>query len=261
MSIERSRSFFEEIERVCGLSIGNEKKDLLENRLFSLMENEKFINFSSLFQESISNPSLMAQVVDLLLTHETSFFRDPKVFSFLDDFFLKNSSRFLRVWSAGCSTGQEVYSISMMLSERKRDFFLLATDISETCLRKAQRGVYTPFDIQRGITPDKIKKFFNPHPEGWELKKGIREKVKFHAHNLIQSPLPEGSFDIILCRNVLLYFKTSLREKILRSLISLLSPGGLLILGASEMSDLSSFSLNPVKYLSGVYKKTIINPS
>ncbi len=186
---------------------------------------------------------LSGEVVDALLNNETYFFRDREAFVGLSDVLegiaaKRVDSKRLRIWSAGCSTGQELYSIAIMLLERNerwRDWRieLLGTDISHAAIARARRGRFTHFEIQRGLPAQQMLRWFDQEGEQWVAKEALREKATFRQHNILDLP-PPGPFDLVLCRNVLLYFPPPNRAAALDNIARVLAPHGALMLGAGE---------------------------
>ena len=187
--------------------------------------------------------ALGGQVVEALLNNETSFFRDTAVFDQLDRDALealrktRGSSGRLRIWSAACSTGQEAYSLAMMLRDAGPrwagwTFDILATDVSASAVARAKTGRYSRFEIQRGLPVRTMLRWFRETGEDWVADPVLSRDIRFATHDLRQ-PAP-GRFDLILCRNVLMYFAVPLRTQVLDHMAAALDPGGILMLGAGE---------------------------
>ena len=188
---------------------------------------------------------LAREVVEALLNNETYFYRDRVMFDMLGEKTLpalwekRKSQRSLRIWSAGCSSGQELYSIAMLLSaqqERWADWKLelVGTDVSERIIGNARNGSFSQFEVQRGLTVAQMLKYFDQGEAAWQPKPELRRMVHFRQHNLLDPPPVEGPFDLILCRNVLLYFDPEVRDRVFKRLDEALAPDGLLMLGAGE---------------------------
>lgn len=186
---------------------------------------------------------LATVVTEALLNNESSFFRDMAMFELLREKVLPSlaSNRInmkrLRIWSAGCSTGQEAYSLAMMLRDEVAHWDgwrvdILGTDVSAGTVARARRGTYTQFEIQRGLPVRTMLKHFTQTGEEWVIDPVIRQSVRFGAHNLLE-PAP-GRFDLILCRNVLMYLQPASRRTVFDRLAVALEPGGVLMLGAGE---------------------------
>lgn len=193
-----------------------------------------------------SEKDLATDVVDALLNNETSFFRDPVAFAQIADDILPRlaeqhkARKKLRIWSAACSTGQEAYSLAMLFAEAPErwagwDIEILATDISRSAIQRARDGLYSQFEAQRGLAIRRLLAWFDPVlDQGWRVKSEIATKVRFARHNLVGAPPAGGPFDLILCRNVLLYFAPERRGLLLERLSSAIDPDGILMLGAGE---------------------------
>ncbi|WP_294172769.1 protein-glutamate O-methyltransferase CheR [uncultured Sphingomonas sp.] len=190
-------------------------------------------------------PSLAGRVVEALLNNETYFFRDRSPFDTLARSALpelakrRASTKRLRIWSAGCSTGQEAYSLAMLFAEEPLKWQgwtvdILGTDVSDAVVQRARSGTYTQFEVQRGLGIAQMIKWFEEAPGGWRAVEGLRKPVRFQVHNLLEPPPHPGGFDIVLCRNVLLYLDTETRERAFERLASAMTPDGWLMLGAGE---------------------------
>ncbi|HEU4704209.1 MAG TPA: protein-glutamate O-methyltransferase CheR [Sphingomicrobium sp.] len=190
-------------------------------------------------------PSLSNQVVEALLNNETYFFRDRTPFDLLSRHALptlartRESSRRIRIWSAGCSTGQEAYSLAMLFAENPPAWSgwtvdILATDVSTSCIDRARNGIYTQFEVQRGLGINQTIRWFEECEDGWRTVEALRKPVRFQVHNLLEQPPHPGQFDIVLCRNVLLYLCAEKRALAFERLASAMAPDGWLMLGAGE---------------------------
>lgn len=188
---------------------------------------------------------LVDRVVDALINHETYFFRDFELFQDADRVALellrkrRAGQRSLSIWSVGCSTGQEPYSLAMLIEEnaarwRGWDVRIIASDISPSVITAAQAGRYSHFEIQRGLPTRSMLNWFEPDGGDWLLRSSIRDRVEFIQHNIISDPFPPGPFDFILCRNLLFYLTPEFRATALRRLTSALATDGLFMLGAFE---------------------------
>jgi chemotaxis protein methyltransferase CheR len=190
-------------------------------------------------------PSLSQRVVEALLNNETYFFRDRSPFDLLARHALpelakrRESSRRLRIWSAGCSTGQEVYSLAMLFAEdpdawKGWTIDILGTDVSTGCVDRARAGAYSQFEVQRGLGIAQMIKWFEECPDGWRAVEALRRPVRFQVHNLLEPPPHPGGFDIVLCRNVLLYLSADKRALAFERLAASMADDGWLMLGAGE---------------------------
>jgi chemotaxis protein methyltransferase CheR len=183
-------------------------------------------------------------VIEALLNHETFFYRDMRTFQLLGDQGLgrlhatRQRERRLRIWSAGCSTGQEAYTLAMMIADQGGRWAgwsieILGTDLSATAIAQARSGRYSSFEIQRGLPIGEMLRWFEPQGDEWRATERLTAAVSFRRHNLVDAP-PPGRFDAILCRNVLLYFSADVRRLVFGRLASAIAPDGLLMLGAGE---------------------------
>ena len=190
-------------------------------------------------------PGLSNQVVEALLNNETYFFRDRAPFDLLSRHALpelakkRHSSRKIRIWSAGCSTGQEIYSVAMLFAEnpvqwRGWTIDMLGSDVSTNVIDRARGGLYSQFEVQRGLGINQTIQWFEECDDGWRAVEELRKNVRFQVHNLLEPPPHPGGFDIVLCRNVLLYLTTDKRRMAFDRLASALAPDGWLMLGAGE---------------------------
>lgn len=189
-------------------------------------------------------PELAEAAIDALLNHETFFYRDIAAFRLLDEQGLlrfhaaRASTRRLRIWSAGCSTGQEVYTLAMMIADRPDRWRgwtidIVGTDLSAAAIEQARAGRYSQFEIQRGLPVTQMLRRFEQEDESWQVSEEMRKAVRFRIHNLLDPP-PVGQFDVVLCRNVLLYFSADVRSLVFGRLAGAIAPDGLLMLGAGE---------------------------
>lgn len=208
--------------------------------------------------------ALREDVVEALLNHETSFYRDLGVFKALGDDALpmlasaRANTRRLRIWSAGCSTGQEVYSLAFLFSNQGKQWDewaidILGSDISPAAIAQARNGIYSQFEVQRGLPIGDLITRFEQEGEDWRIKSMLKARTSFMVQNLLETP-PAGRFDVILCRNVLLYFAADRRRQVLDRLASAIAPDGMLILGAGETVLGQTDAFTPDPQLRGVYR-------
>jgi chemotaxis protein methyltransferase CheR len=190
-------------------------------------------------------PSLSQKVVEALLNNETYFFRDRAPFDMLQRHALPDlaqrraKSKRLRIWSAGCSTGQEVYSLSMLFAEEPQKWQgwtidILGTDVSTACVDRARNGTYSQFEVQRGLGINQMIKWFEECPDGWRAMEALRRPVRFQVHNILEPAPHPGDFDIVLCRNVLLYLNPEKKALSFERLASAMAEDGWLMMGAGE---------------------------
>jgi chemotaxis protein methyltransferase CheR len=191
-----------------------------------------------------AHPQLADEAIEALLNHETFFFRDNAAFRQLEAQGLNRlhtaraTVKRLRLWSAGCSTGQEAYTLAMMFADRPDRWAgwsieIVATDLSPAAIARARSGRYTQFEIQRGLPVAQMLRRFDQIGEEWQVTQGLRDAVRFRVHNLLGVP-PAGLFDVVLCRNVLLYFSADVRGLVFGRIASAMPDDGLLMLGAGE---------------------------
>ena len=191
------------------------------------------------------SPDLSQQVVEALLNNETYFFRDKPTFDQLPQEILPELARRragtkrLSIWSAGCSTGQEVYSLAMLFAEQKERWAgwsieLIGTDVSHRAINAARSGLYSQFEVQRGLGVTQMLRHFDETTGGWQIREDARRMVHFRQHNVLGPPPGRHPFDLVLCRNVLLYFDRATRSAAFERLASAVAPDGFLMLGAGE---------------------------
>lgn len=242
------------LEENSGILLAKHKQYLVQSRLGKIVQEQNCSTLKDLITklESPVAKRLREQVIDAMTTNETLWFRDVHPFDILRDRILPEmvdgANTKLRIWSAACSTGQEPYSISMTLDEFKKkspgklnSAEITATDISTQVLAQARRGEYEMLAIGRGLSQERLTKHFTETPSGsWMVKPDIKSKVRFQSINLLGQYSSMGKFDVIFCRNVLIYFSAEKKTEILTKMHGVLKPGGYLILGASEfLSGLS----------------------
>jgi chemotaxis protein methyltransferase CheR len=190
-------------------------------------------------------PSLSQQVVEALLNNETYFFRDRAPFDLLSRYALpelaarRAKNRRIRIWSAGFSTGQEVYALAMLFAEdpdkwRGWTIDILGTDVSTQCVERARLGTYGQFEVQRGLAINQMIRWFEETGDGWRAVEALRRPVRFQVHNLLEPAPHPGGFDIVLCRNVLLYLSAEKRSLAFERLAGAMAEDGWLMLGAGE---------------------------
>ncbi len=243
------------VDDLCGVVIDESKGYLIESRLSSVAEAAGCRSFSELYYKARyeNDKTIQSQIIDAITTHETLFFRDNSPFEALQHKVLPDlidarqktsAPRRLRIWSAACSTGQEPYSVGIILSElisniSSWDVRILATDISDAAIRQASLGFYRESDIQRGMRPELLNRYFARQADGWKVQDAIRAMVSFRRLNLLEPFRGLGPFDIIFCRNVAIYFTREARADLFNRLTAELVPDGYLFVGSSEsLTDL-----------------------
>ncbi len=235
------------LREVSGLALEDDKRYLVEDRLRGLLRERGIANLDELAQRLHGNhrSSLADAVAETLTINETSFFRDRSLFAAVCDMLLprllqaRRETRRLRIWCAGCATGQEPYSLAMMLDEMTRQLSgwqveILATDLSRSVLEVAKAGIYSQFEVQRGLPVAMLLRHFSRHDDSWQISAYIRAKVEFRTQNLLAIPRDHGPFDLVFCRNVLFYFDAATKRRVLSGLVASLAPDGYMALGGAE---------------------------
>jgi chemotaxis protein methyltransferase CheR len=234
------------LRKRAGVVLTGDKMYLLESRLAPLARKEGLPSIDDLIHvvRARREERLIAQVVDVMTTNETYFFRDRAPFDYLKETILpafaqaRRGSR-IRIWSAACSTGQEAYSIVMMLEQNPQitqgvPVEIVASDISDRCLERARQGLFTQFEIQRGLPIQFLMQYFTQQDDHWRISERMRNQVTFRKQNLIEQTASLGMFDIVLCRNVITYFDGPTKTEVLARIGKQLNPNGFLVLGVNE---------------------------
>lgn len=238
------------IHSICAVSLDRSKDYLIESRLSGLMEETGCASFLELIgrARSDSRGFIRRRIIDEITTNETLFFRDSSPFELLRHKIIPelidrhSRSPFgipIRIWSAACSTGQELYSIAILLRELLGDLSrfngrLIGTDISDHAVARASEGIFSQIEIARGLTDAARDKSFLPHPRGWKIRDELRAMVSFRKINLMEDFSSLGKFDVVFCRNVAIYFNEADRISLFNRIEQRLEPTGCLILGAME---------------------------
>lgn len=258
------------LEQQCGIVLGENKQYLVKSRLAPLMLRFGVSSLSELVNKTL-NPferQLRAAVIDAMTTNETLWFRDSYPYELLKQQIfpeLEKTCRSIKIWSAASSSGQEPYSIAMTGLEYQQGrpnafsggINILGTDISNTMLEHCQRAEYDGLALSRGLSPERRSRFFEDSGKGMmRLKDTVRKNVNFRHLNLLDSYTLLGSFDIIFCRNVLIYFSPEVKVKIIRQFSQALNPRGYLFLGASESLSTSNSDFEMIRCNPGIiYRK------
>jgi chemotaxis protein methyltransferase CheR len=230
-----------------GLALTPDKSYLLDSRLTPVAKKWNFDNLEALTMalRGVPSPDLIKDVVESMTTNETSFFRDNRPFDMLKETVLptliekRSSMRKLSIWCAASSTGQEPYSIAMILKETQAlagwNIDILGTDISTEVIEQAQKGEYSQFEVQRGLPIQMLMNYFEQMDDGkWKLKPEITKMVAYKYFNLLENISSLGKFDVVFCRNVLIYFDKETKAKVLAGIEKVLAPDGFLFLGGAE---------------------------
>lgn len=255
------------IKERSGIALSSDKTYLLENRLGPLAAQRRLNDISGLVarMKSVRDEQLIRDVVEAMTTNESLFFRDGKPFELLRTVILprivaaRPKERPLRIWSAACSSGQEAYSIAITLLEEEallagRPVEIVATDIATSMLIKAKAGVYSQFEVQRGLPIRLLLKYFTQKGTNWEIAPKVRSMVSFRQHNMLGECAGLGRFDIVFCRNVLIYFDEPTKKGVIERIAQVLAPDGVLLLGAVETIIGLSTRLEIVPGAAGIYR-------
>ncbi len=249
-----------------GLGLTPERAYLLEGRLTPIARNRDMADVEALLTRARTKPddALSAEIVEAMMVRETSFFRDRAPFRQFSDIILpdliKSRAREgrIRIWCAGCSTGQEPYSIAMLINDRAEELTgwsvsVMATDMSGRAIETARKGYYSQFEVQRGLPIELLVKHFSRRRSKWEINDQVAGMVSFHQHNLLDGASQFGEFDIIFCRNVLTYMDDSIKDSIFVSLSETLASDGYLFLGIGETTAGLADRMKRAHGLLGVY--------
>ncbi|MEA1942216.1 MAG: protein-glutamate O-methyltransferase CheR [Pseudomonadota bacterium] len=249
-----------------GLVLSADKGYLLESRLAPLARAEGFPSIEALITAARRDSSdrLLWAITEALATHETFFFRDNTPFDLFKEEILPVLSRTrgntatIRIWCAACSSGQEPYSLAMLLEEEKARlgglrFEIVATDMAPRVLEKAKAGLYSQFEVQRGLAIQRLVTHFDQSGDQWRVKPNLRSMVTFKKQNLLEGFTGMGTFDVIFCRNVLIYFDADTKKRVLQRLAAQTATDGYLVMGAAETVVGLSQDYAPVEGRRGLY--------
>jgi len=249
-----------------GLDLSADKQYLVESRLVPLARRAGLSGIPDLVQKiKGSAEALIRDVVEAMTTNETFFFRDKLPFDHLRGTILpallsaRASRKSLRIWSAACSTGQEPYSIAMCLKEMGAALGgwrieIVGTDLSQEVLEKSKAGIYSQFEVQRGLPIQLLVKYFTQNGDLWQINPDIRAMVQHRQLNLLQDFSHLGRFDVIFCRNVLIYFDQDTKLSIFERLAKMMEPDGMLMLGAAETVVGMTDAFKPYPDRRGLYQ-------
>lgn len=257
---------------ISGIDLDESKAYLIETRLGGLIKEYECSSYRELCNKAKidSSKTLENRIIDAISTNETLFFRDTGPFEVLQHKILpdlidrkaEKSSGLLpipiRIWSAACSTGQEVYSVAMVVKEllpdlKKYNVELLGTDISDSAIGQASYGTYNKFEIERGLSKEKLQKYFIPNGGNWKISDEIRGMVSFAKRNILKPFVDLGKLDVIFCRNVAIYFNLDERKKLFENIAGILEPDGFLIVGSTESLTGICPIFEPKRYLRTIY--------
>lgn len=260
------------IHSICGLQIDGSKGYLVETRLAPLMRETGCSSFAELYHKVKTDGSngLKKKVVDSITTQETSFYRDTSPFELLQHKVIPDlidrrgrapgAGRALpiRIWSAACSTGQEVYTTAIVLKEllvdlTRYDIRILGTDISDKAVAHASYAKYSKLELDRGMTPARVAKYFVSEGQVWKVRDEIRALATFKTMNLLEPFTFPQKFDLVLCRNVAIYFSEQDKIRLFKGISRILAPDGALIIGSTETITGLCPEFEPKRYLRSVF--------
>lgn len=243
------RLFAKYIHSLAGIHIEASKAYLIETRLGRILEAERCESYGEFYHKAKADGSkaLEKKIIDAITTNETLFFRDTNPFELLKHKILpelidrqasKSMGTPIRIWSAACSTGQEVYSIAIVIKEllgcSRVNIKLTGTDLSDAAIQQASYGSYNKFEIERGLPQASLQRYFKADGANWKIKDELRAMATFRKFNLMDPFSPMGKFDIIFCRNVAIYFTLEDRMTLFNKIADVLEPDGFLIIGSTE---------------------------
>ena len=260
------------ISTICGIQLDSSKGYLIETRLAPLLPDTGSSSFADLYNKAKADPTnrVRRKIIDAITTQETSFFRDTSPFELirhkiLPDLIDKRSKTSangrvipVRIWSAACSTGQEVYSIGIAVKEvlvdlSRYDVRILGTDISDKAVAHASYGHYSKLEMERGVALDKAAKHFVPEGQTWKIRDEIRALASFRTMNLLEPFALPGKFDIILCRNVAIYFSEQDKIRLFKSIARVMASDGYLVIGSTESITGLCQEFEAKRYLRAVF--------
>lgn len=267
MRPEDFQFFADLLKKRSGLTLTQDKVYLIESRLLPIARTQGLGDIAQLCAMLRTRPTedLLVEITEAMTTNESSFFRDIKPYDQLRNIILPmqmqklGAQKSMRIWSAACSTGQEPYSISMCLQEDAIKlagwrFEILASDLAKKVVDKAKEGVYSQFEAQRGLPIQMLVKYFTARPDtSWQLKDNIRSSVQFRTQNLLESYDHLGKFDIIFCRNVLIYFDDAIKAQVTDKMARALQKTGVLMIGSTESLVDPKGLFTPIPEIRGGY--------
>ena len=252
-----------------GLVITQEKAYLLESRLNPVARKWDLDGFEALIgaMRSKKDEQMLVDVTEAMTTNESFFFRDNRPFDQFKETVLphlleaRKAQKKIRIWSAACSSGQEPYTLAMILKEEAAKMAgwsieIVATDLSTEILAKAKEGLYSQFEVQRGLPITLLMKYFTQDGDKWRISDEIKQMVKYQPFNLLQSPSGLGTFDVIFCRNVLIYFDQETKGEVLGRMAKIMPDDGFLYLGGAETVLGISDAFEVIPGQRGIYRLT-----
>ncbi|MFP4314458.1 MAG: CheR family methyltransferase [Alphaproteobacteria bacterium] len=256
------------IKEKSGIVLGEDKSYLLESRLTPVATQWGYptLDAMTIALQGVPEAKLINDIIEAMTTNETSFFRDIRPFDTFKDqvlpYLLENRihERAFKIWCAAASSGQEPYSLAMILKEHENQFSrwridILGTDISNDILDQARKGLYSQFEVQRGLPVKMLLEHFEQIEERWQISEQIKKMVQYRQFNLLDSMATMGTMDVIFCRNVLIYFDTQTKGDILKRMAAQLKDDGFLFMGGAETVLGITDEFAPVADMRGVYAK------
>jgi chemotaxis protein methyltransferase CheR len=258
------------VYEISGISLDETKGYLIETRLGALVKDSNAASFSELYYKAKGDTTnvLRRKVVDAITTNETSFFRDTAPFELLQHKILPDlidkrtragmRTVPIRIWSAACSTGQEAYSTGIVIRDllgdmRNYDVRIVGTDISDRAVAAASHGYFSRLELDRGMPPDKVNKYFVPEGGRWKIRDEIRAMATFRTMNLLEPFTFPAPFDLVFCRNVAIYFSEADKLRLFRNIGRSLARDGYLVIGSTESITGLCPELEPKRYLRSVF--------
>ncbi|MBF0277779.1 MAG: protein-glutamate O-methyltransferase CheR [SAR324 cluster bacterium] len=226
-----------------GISLDDSKISLMEYRLGAVVEKFQLRDYEHLYQKAQTDPAVATAIISAISTNETFFFRDEKIFDMIKGKIIPevlSNSNALNIWSAACSYGQEVYTLAIMLKElridpRKYKVQITGTDIKDEAIAYASHGIYTEMEVNRGLSQTRKFQNFTPHGNDYKVNDDLRVYTYFQKLNLMH-PIPSRMrFDLVLCRNVAIYFNMETKRQLFERIANAMTPKGILLVGSSEM--------------------------
>jgi len=266
MKVEDFDMFCTLLKQRSGLVLTKDKAYLLESRLMPVARkwNMKGLDELASTVRTRKEEALLRDITEAMTTNESSFFRDQKPFDLFKDFVMprmldaRGTKRQIRIWSAACSSGQEAYSLAMLLQEEQARIAgwkveIVGTDISNEMVERARAGTYTQFEVQRGLPIQLLVKNFKQVGDKWQINPQIRQMANFREFNLLVDLSPLGQFDVVFCRNVLIYFDQPTKTRVLEQIARLMPPDGVLYLGGAETVLGITDRFKPIEGQRGLY--------
>jgi chemotaxis protein methyltransferase CheR len=266
MKVEDFDMFSNLLKQRSGLVLTKDKAYLLESRLMPVARkwNMKGLDELAVTVRMRKEEALLRDITEAMTTNESSFFRDQKPFDLFRNLVLpqllesRSSRRQIRIWSAACSSGQEAYSLAMLLQDEAAKIAgwrieIIGTDISAEMVERAKSGIYTQFEVQRGLPIQMLVKHFKQNGDKWQISPQIRQMASFREFNLLGDLMPLGQFDVVFCRNVLIYFDQPTKSRVLEQIARLMPADGLLYLGGAETVLGITERFKPLENQRGLY--------